>query len=118
MKNVRSKRLTAQKTKELAELARLPEDRIDTRSIPEVKDWSGARRGVFYRPVKQQLTLRLDADVIAWFKDHAHEGGGYQTDINRALREHVQQRASKPFRAADTPKRFPAEMKVRAAKKR
>jgi uncharacterized protein (DUF4415 family) len=86
---------TAEQGKELAALARLPDDEIDTRSMPEAKDWSGARRGAFYRPVKQQLTLRLDADVIAWFKDHASKGEGYQTNINRALREHVLRRARK-----------------------
>jgi uncharacterized protein (DUF4415 family) len=93
MKKAVSKPLTAKQKKELAALARLLADKIDTRGVPEVKDWSGARRGVFYRPVKQQLTLRLDADVIAWFKDHAPKG--YQTDINRALRQHVQRRARK-----------------------
>ena len=45
---------------------------------------------MFYRPVKQQITLRVDADVVAWFKEHAGENGrGYQTEINKALREHV-----------------------------
>ena len=95
MKKAGSKPLTAKQKKELAALARLPDDKIDTRATPEVKDWSGAKRGVFYRPVKQQLTLRLDADVIAWFKEHAPKGEGYQTDINRALRQHVQRRARK-----------------------
>lgn len=95
MKRASSKPLTASQKKELAALADLPDDKIDTRSVSEVKNWSGARRGVFYRPVKQQLTLRLDADVIAWFKDHAPKGEGYQTNINRALREHVQRRARK-----------------------
>lgn len=95
MKKANSKPLTAKRKKELAALARLPEDKIDTKSIPEAENWSGARRGVFYRPVKQQLTLRLDADVIAWFKDRAPKGAGYQTDINRALREHVQRKARK-----------------------
>ena len=52
-------------------LEALPEDRIDTTDAPEVLDWSDARRGVFYRPVKQQITLRLDADIIAWFKANA-----------------------------------------------
>ena len=74
-------------------LEALPDDRIDTTDAPEVLDWSDARRGVFYRPVKRQITLRLDADVIAWFKAHAKGGRGYQTDINRALREHVQRSA-------------------------
>ena len=74
-------------------LEALPDDRIDTTDAPEILDWSDARRGVFYRPVKQQITLRLDADVIAWFKAHARGGRGYQTDINGALREHVRRTA-------------------------
>ncbi len=40
--------------------------------------------GVLYRPLKKPVTLRLDADVIAWFKK---SGSGYQTRINRALRK-------------------------------
>jgi uncharacterized protein (DUF4415 family) len=40
--------------------------------------------GVLYRPIKKPVTLRLDADVIAWFKT---SGRGYQTRINRALRK-------------------------------
>ena len=67
----------------------LPDDQIDTTDAPEIIDWSDARRGVFYRPVKQQITLRIDADIIAWFKAQAR-GREYQTDINDALREHVQ----------------------------
>ena len=74
-------------------LEALPEDQIDTTDAPEILDWSDARRGVFYRPVKQQITLRLDADIVAWFKAHAPDGRGYQTDINGALRDHVQRMA-------------------------
>ena len=74
-------------------LEALPDDEIDTTEAPEILDWSDARRGAFYRPVKQQITLRLDADVIAWFKAHARGGRGYQTDINGALRDHVRRTA-------------------------
>ena len=70
-------------------LEALPDDQIDTTDAPEILDWSDARRGVFYRPVKQQITLRIDADVIAWFRAHAPSGRGYQTNINEALRDHV-----------------------------
>jgi uncharacterized protein (DUF4415 family) len=57
--------------------------------IPEgVGDWSQAKRGLFHRPVKQQITLRLDADLVDWFKSHQQDEG-YQTSINRALREYV-----------------------------
>ena len=77
---------------EINALAALPEDKINLEDIPEVSDWSGAKRGLFYRPIKQQITLRLDADLIDWFKNHHQEGEGYQTSINRALREYVAQR--------------------------
>jgi uncharacterized protein (DUF4415 family) len=46
---------------------------------------------VFYRPIKQQITLRLDADLVDWFKHHHPQDEGYQTSINRALREYVMQ---------------------------
>lgn len=85
-------RLTRDRRAELTALSALPDDRIDTSDIPEILDWSDARRGVFYRPVKQQITLRLDADLVAWFKRHAPGGRGYQTEINRALREYVLRR--------------------------
>ena len=74
-------------------LEALPDDQIDTTDAPEILDWSDARRGIFYRPVKQQITLRIDADIVAWFKARADGGRGYQTDINGALREHVQKTA-------------------------
>ncbi len=71
--------------KELAALAAAPDHAIDMTDIAASKatDWAGARRGQFYRPIKQQLTLRIDADVIDWFK---HQGRGYQSRINAALR--------------------------------
>jgi len=39
--------------------------------------------GDFYKPLKKPVTLRLDADLIAWFKK---DGRKYQTRINKALR--------------------------------
>ena len=92
MKKASSSQLTKRQRDELAALKALPDERIDTGDIPEVRDWSGAKRGLFFRPVKQQLTLRLDSDVVAWFKSHASKGEGYQTNMNRALREYVLQR--------------------------
>lgn len=91
MKRNRDRSLTPAQLAELAALAELPDDVIDTSDAPEIRDWTGAKRGLFYRPVKQQLTLRLDAEVIAWFKAHAKADEGYQTHINRALREYVEQ---------------------------
>ena len=91
MKKENSSPMTPAQEAELKTLAALPEEQINTRDIPEQKDWSGARRGLFFRPIKKQLTLRLDADVIDWFKTHASNGEGYQTSINSALREYVAQ---------------------------
>ena len=88
MKKV-SKKLTQRQEAEIAALATLADEEIDTSDITEILDWSGAKRGLLYRPVKQQITLRLDADVVAWFKASAPGGRGYQTQINRVLREYA-----------------------------
>jgi uncharacterized protein (DUF4415 family) len=89
-----SRDLSAEQIGQLSALAALPEEQIDTVDIPEapVENWIHARRGELYRPLKQPVTIRLDSDVLAWFKDHA-VGGGYQTEINRVLRRHVAQAA-------------------------
>lgn len=79
--------LTPELEAELAALAAKPDSEIDTSDMPPVTDWAGAKRGVFYRPIKQLLSLRLDADVVDWFK---RQGEGYQTRINAALREYVE----------------------------
>ncbi|HEY5208698.1 MAG TPA: BrnA antitoxin family protein [Stellaceae bacterium] len=89
MRKANSKRLSATVRAELEALKALPDDQIDTSDMPEITDWSGAKRGVFYRPLKQQITLRLDSDIVTWFRKHAPKGAGYQTNINLALREHV-----------------------------
>ena len=83
--------LTKDQRLEIQALEGQSDDQIDTTSIPELLDWPDVRRGVFYRPVKRQITIRLDSDVVAWFKAHAEGGRGYQTSINRALRDYVQQ---------------------------
>ena len=60
MKKEISKRLTREQLAELKSLAALPDSAIDTSDAPELLDWSGAKRGVFYRPVKQPLPCGLD----------------------------------------------------------
>ena len=100
MKKGASRQLTRAQRVELKSLAVLPDDAIDTSDAPELRDWSGAERGLFYRPVKRQLTLRLDADVIAWFKRHTRPDEGYQTHINRALREYVEGQARRRRRSS------------------
>jgi len=79
-------RLRAKQKRHLKKLARRPDSEIDLSDIPELteKFWRSAVRNPFYRPVKKQLTLRLDADVIAWLR---RQGKGYQTRANALLRE-------------------------------
>lgn len=65
-------------------------------------DFSKAKRGPVM-PVpkgKTRLTVRLDEDVIAWFRDQVEKAGrgNYQSLINRALREHVA-RSREPLEA-------------------
>ena len=68
----------------MAALVRLRDEDIDTADVPEVKDWTRAVVGRFYRPIKEPVTIRLDADVLDWLKS---QGPGYQTRINALLRE-------------------------------
>jgi uncharacterized protein (DUF4415 family) len=93
-----NKKLTAEQIEMLEALAALPDEDIDTSDIPEAspENMRLARRGAFYRPIKKPVTIRLDADVIEWFKAHA-DSSGYQTAINRILRQHVvaQEKAKK-----------------------
>jgi uncharacterized protein (DUF4415 family) len=83
--------LSAEQKAELAALSALNEEQINTEEIPEIRDWDNAQRGTFYRPIKQQITLHLDADLIDWFKKHHLPDEGYQTTINRALGEYIQE---------------------------
>jgi uncharacterized protein (DUF4415 family) len=78
--------MTPARKRRLARLANRPDSEIDLSDIPPLKEsfWKNAVRNPFYRPVKQQLTVRLDSDVVAWLRRH---GKGYQTRLNKVLRE-------------------------------
>jgi len=91
--------MSARERKELAALEKMPDSAIDTSDIPEIADWSKAQVGRFYRPLKQPVTIRLDADVIAWFKETAPQ---YQTAVNKVLREYMERHAAND---AETPHR-------------
>ncbi len=58
-------------------------------------DFSQGKRGAL-DPItsgKTRITIRLDDDVLAWFRDRVHESGGgnYQTLINNVLHQYIQQ---------------------------
>lgn len=69
---------------EIQALKKMADKDIDLSDAPEIKDWSRAEIGKFYRPIKKSLTVRLDADVLAWLKS---QGAGYQTRLNALLRQ-------------------------------
>ncbi len=59
-------------------------------------DFSQGKRGAIdpIPPGKTCITIRLDNDILAWFRDQANRSGGgnYQTMINNALQEYIEQR--------------------------
>jgi uncharacterized protein (DUF4415 family) len=77
------KKATRGQAKEIRALKRMKDEDIDLSDIPATADWNKAVIGKFYRPIKKPLTIRIDADVLAWLKGH---GKGYQTRINGLLR--------------------------------
>ena len=78
--------MTPARKRKLAQLAARPDSEIDFSEIPPLKEsfWKNAVNNPFYRPVKQQLTVRLDANVVAWLR---RQGKGYQTRLNQVLRK-------------------------------
>lgn len=86
MKSRDMKPATRDISAELAVIDAMTDDEIDFSDAPEIKDWTGAVRGKFYRPEKQAVTIRLDADVVAWFKGSEPK---YQTAVNRVLRDYM-----------------------------
>jgi uncharacterized protein (DUF4415 family) len=85
----RAKKFPKRMQEELRALGRIRDEDVDTSDIPELTDeqWEKSKRyiGLHYRPMKRAVTIRLDADLLAWFKA---KGSGYQTAINRVLREY------------------------------
>ena len=86
--------LTDEMEKELVKMKRQKIDLSDE-NASEITDWQEAVRSKFYRPVKSQITIRLDADVIDWFKHHSDK---YQQLINKACREYMKQHSQNQSR--------------------
>jgi uncharacterized protein (DUF4415 family) len=80
---------------DLERIDRLSDADIDYSDIPALDTTFLKRAMVPWPPVKKQLTIRLDADVVEWLKGN---GKGYQTRINRILRVVME---SQPCRSTD-----------------
>ena len=85
-------RISEKQRRELQRLARMPDSRIDYSDTPEIAQASppSMEIGRFYRPIKQPVSLRVDADVLAWFRAR---GKKYQTYMNEVLRREMVSRA-------------------------
>ncbi len=78
-------KVTPAMKRRLKAAANRPDSEIDLSDIPELTEdfWKNAIPSPFYRPVKKQVTVRLDSDIIAWLRN---KGAGYQTRMNALLR--------------------------------
>ena len=79
---------------DLAKVDRMRDADIDYSDIPPLGNEFFTKATEAWPPAKQQLTIRLDADVLKWLKAH---GRGYQTRINRILRAAME--SQKPRRS-------------------
>ena len=86
--------LTAAQRREVAALVAQPDDKIDYSDIPPLGKEFFTKATEAWPPAKQQLTIRLDTDVLKWLKAY---GRGYQTRINRILRAAME--SQKPRRS-------------------
>jgi len=82
--------VTSRERRALERLAKMPDSEIDFSDAPEGKPILDAQVGRIYRPMKQLVSIRVDADVLAWFRGR---GKKYQTYMNQVLRREMQSRA-------------------------
>jgi len=85
------KKVTMKQAEEIRALKEMREDEIDTSGTPEITPITPAVVGKFSRPIKKSITVRLDADLIAWLKSG---GRGYQTRANKMLRSLMEKQQS------------------------
>jgi len=95
MKMETSSTLTPEQFARLERLAALPDEAIDTSDIPEVRDWTGAKRGLFFTRPGDKVAIGVNADVVAWFRSQPPAGEELESRINRVLSEHIAEETRK-----------------------
>src|ERR1700722_3248427 len=92
--------LTRRQKENLKRIAEIKNEDIDFSDIPELTDewFARAVRGKFYRPIKEIVSIRLDKDVLAFYRS---QGPGYQTRINDTLRAAMQAALSARLKARE-----------------
>ena len=72
-------------------LVNMSDEDIDYSDIPEIdEEFLKNAKLVQRKPSTEPIFLRIDTEVLKWFRDHAKEGKGYQTFINDVLRTYVE----------------------------
>ena len=104
-------KLTEEQKAELEALNNMPDEEIDYSDIPfKPIDWSKAKTGMFYRPVKQETSLKLDEYVIDWFNNSLQDGQELDEAVNQALMDHIYRiRFPKRTKAAEEAERQTTE---------
>ena len=97
---------------DLARLDKLRDEDIDYSDIPELDDEVFAQPLVPWPPKKETITIRVDSDVLGWFK---RQGRGYQTRINQVLRRYMTV-AGEPDRSKGRARRAPSR-RVRTSRR-
>ena len=85
---------------DLARIDRMRDAEIDYSDIPPLDKTFLKKAAAAWPPVKKQLTIRLDADVLEWLRG---QGRGYQTRINRILRVVMESQRPRPVRSSGRP---------------
>ncbi len=78
--------------KRLQEIDSIPDESIDTSDIPELEDNFWEKAKLVEPIVKKAISLRVDSDLLEWFKN---QGKGYQSLMNSVLRSYVEHQINK-----------------------
>ena len=99
---------------DLDRIDKLRDEDIDYSDIPELGDEVFAKPLAPWPPKKQTITIRIDSDVLGWFK---RQGTGYQTRMNQVLRRYMDVAGPQHVRPADRTRRKTSTRQKRPSKR-
>ena len=99
---------------DLNRIDKLRDDDIDYSDVAELDDEVFAQPLVSWPPKKETITIRVDSDVLGWFK---RQGTGYQTRMNQVLRRYMDVAGQQRVRPADQARRKTSTRLKRTSKR-
>ena len=99
---------------DLDRIDKLRDEDIDYSDIPELGDDIFARPLTPWPPKKETITIRVDSDVLGWFK---RQGTGYQTRMNQVLRRYMDVAGQQRGRPGDQTRRKTSTRQKRTSKR-